>query len=93
MGKRTARRPLPRFQRAAPRAGERESTAPALAEHYGVNRATVTRTLHILADEGLVRTVPQWGTFRAGDSGAPRHGGDGALGAFLDQGFWRVHGK
>ena len=25
----------------------------------------VTRTLRILADEGLVRVVPRWGTFRA----------------------------
>jgi DNA-binding GntR family transcriptional regulator len=68
MGKRTARRPLPQFRRAAPRAGERESTAPALAEHYGVSRATITRVLRVLAAEGLVRTVPRWGTFRAGGS-------------------------
>ena len=72
VGKRTARRPLPRFGgpphgRVSPRA-----LPPALAEHYGVSGATVTRTLRILADEGLVRTVPRWGTFRAGDSGAPR---------------------
>ena len=38
---------------------------PALAGHYDVSKATVTRTLRILADEGLVRVVPRWGTFRA----------------------------
>ena len=65
MGKRTARRPLPRFRRAAARAGEH---CPALAEHYEVSKATVTRTLRILADEGLVRVEPRWGIFRAGGS-------------------------
>ena len=37
----------------------------ALAGHYGVSPATITRVLRILAAEGLVRTVPRWGTFRA----------------------------
>lgn len=40
-------------------------TTAALAEHYHVSQATVTRTLRMLAAEGLVRTVPRWGTFRA----------------------------
>ena len=40
-------------------------TTVALAEHYGVSQATVTRVLRSLAAEGLVRTVPRWGTFRA----------------------------
>ena len=40
-------------------------TTAALAEHYGVSQATVTRVLRLLAAEGLVRTVPRWGTFRA----------------------------
>ena len=40
-------------------------TTVALAEHYGVSQATVTRVLRTLAAEGLVRTVPRWGTFRA----------------------------
>lgn len=40
-------------------------TTAALAKHYGVSQATVTRTLRMLAAEGLVRTVPRWGTFRA----------------------------
>ena len=40
-------------------------TTVALAEHYGVSQATVTRVLRALAAEGLVRTVPRWGTFRA----------------------------
>ena len=40
-------------------------TTAALAEHYGVSQATVTRVLRSLAAEGLVRTIPRWGTFRA----------------------------
>ena len=40
-------------------------TVAVLAGHYGVSKATVTRTLRILADEGLVQVVPRWGTFRA----------------------------
>jgi len=40
------------------------STA-ALAEHYDVSQSTVTRALRTLVGEGLVRTVPRWGTFRA----------------------------
>jgi GntR family transcriptional regulator len=40
-------------------------TTAALAEHYSVSQATVTRVLRVLAAEGLVRTVPRWGTFRA----------------------------
>jgi DNA-binding GntR family transcriptional regulator len=39
------------------------STA-ALADHYHVSQATVTRVLRVLSAEGLVRTVPRWGTFR-----------------------------
>jgi DNA-binding GntR family transcriptional regulator len=37
----------------------------ALADHYGVARMTVMRALRVLQDEGLVRIVPRWGTFRA----------------------------
>jgi DNA-binding GntR family transcriptional regulator len=40
-------------------------TTAALAEHYHVSQSTVTRVLRVLASEGLVRTVPRWGTFRA----------------------------
>jgi DNA-binding GntR family transcriptional regulator len=40
-------------------------TVNQLAEVYDVSRATITRTLHLLASEGLVRIVPRWGTFRA----------------------------
>ena len=40
-------------------------TTAALADHYHVSQATVTRVLRVLAAEGLVRTVPRWGTFRA----------------------------
>jgi DNA-binding GntR family transcriptional regulator len=41
-------------------------TTAAMAEHYHVSQSTITRVLRILANEGLVRTVPRWGTFRAG---------------------------
>jgi DNA-binding GntR family transcriptional regulator len=41
-------------------------TTVALAEHYRVSQSTITRVLRILAAEGLVRTVPRWGTFRTG---------------------------
>ena len=40
-------------------------TTAALADYYHVSQATVTRVLRVLAAEGLVRTVPRWGTFRA----------------------------
>ena len=40
-------------------------TTAALAEHYHVSQSTITRVLRVLAAEGLVRTVPRWGTFRA----------------------------
>lgn len=40
-------------------------TVAALAGHYGVSKATITRMMRTLADEGLVRVVPRWGTFRA----------------------------
>jgi DNA-binding GntR family transcriptional regulator len=41
-------------------------TTIALADDYHVSQSTITRVLRILAAEGLVRTVPRWGTFRAG---------------------------
>jgi DNA-binding GntR family transcriptional regulator len=44
--------------------GEALPTVAVLAERYSVSKATVTRTLRILAGEGLVRVVPRWGTFR-----------------------------
>lgn len=47
------------------RSDEALPTVAALAEHYEVSKATVTRTLRTLAGEGLVRMVPRWGTFRA----------------------------
>ena len=45
-----------------------------LAEQYHVSQATVTRTLRVLSAEGLVRTVPRWGTFRAGPEGQAEAG-------------------
>ena len=40
-------------------------TVAALAEHYRVSPGVVHRVLRRLADEGLVRIVARWGTFRA----------------------------
>jgi DNA-binding GntR family transcriptional regulator len=45
--------------------GEALPTVAELAASYQVGKATVTRALRVLAAEGLVRTVPRWGTFRA----------------------------
>jgi DNA-binding GntR family transcriptional regulator len=45
--------------------GQALPAVPALAEHYGVARATVSRAVRALADDGLVSIVPRWGTFRA----------------------------
>jgi DNA-binding GntR family transcriptional regulator len=45
--------------------GEALPGVPALAAHYGVARATVSRAIHALAGDGLVQVVPRWGTFRA----------------------------
>lgn len=44
--------------------GDALPTVGALAEHYGVARATVARVLRVLESEGLIRIVPRWGTFR-----------------------------
>jgi DNA-binding GntR family transcriptional regulator len=35
-----------------------------LAEHYGVAPGTVQRVMRKLADDGLVRVVVRWGTFK-----------------------------
>jgi DNA-binding GntR family transcriptional regulator len=45
--------------------GEALPTVADLAVSYQVGKATVTRVLRVLAAEGLVRTVPRWGTFRS----------------------------
>ena len=45
--------------------GEMLPTVATLAKHYGVARGTVASALRRLADDGLVRIVPRWGTFRA----------------------------
>ena len=46
------------------KAGERLPAVADLAQHYGVARNTVTKALRRLADDGLVESVPSWGTFR-----------------------------
>jgi DNA-binding GntR family transcriptional regulator len=45
--------------------GEQLPPVAELAQGYGVARGTVARVLAKLADDGLVRIVPAWGTFRA----------------------------
>jgi GntR family transcriptional regulator len=45
--------------------GQALPSVPALADHYGVARATVSRAIHALANDGLVQVIPRWGTFRA----------------------------
>lgn len=37
----------------------------ALAVEHKTSRATMTKALHVLADEGLLTIVPSWGVFRA----------------------------
>lgn len=34
-----------------------------LMQYYGLSRNTVRRSIAVLAEEGLVRTRPGWGTF------------------------------
>jgi DNA-binding GntR family transcriptional regulator len=45
--------------------GEALPTVTAMGETYGVSKTTVLKALSILRDEGLVYTVPRWGTFLA----------------------------
>jgi DNA-binding GntR family transcriptional regulator len=45
--------------------GQALPSVPKLAEEYHVARATVSRAIRALADDGLVQVVPRWGTFRA----------------------------
>jgi GntR family transcriptional regulator len=51
--------------------GEQLPSVRELAEQFGVSRATTSRAVRTLADEGLVTIVPNWGAFIA-DSTAPR---------------------
>ena len=44
--------------------GQALPSVATLADHYGVSRATVSKALRRMADDGLVEIVPQWGTFR-----------------------------
>lgn len=44
--------------------GEALPSVADLASHYGVARGTVAKALRRLADAGLVRVVPAWGTFK-----------------------------
>lgn len=44
--------------------GQALPATASLATEYGVSRGAVSRALRLLADEGLVRVVSRWGTFR-----------------------------
>ncbi|HUY44271.1 MAG TPA: GntR family transcriptional regulator [Streptosporangiaceae bacterium] len=45
--------------------GEALPSVSALADEYGVSRATAARGVKVLTDEGRVYTVAGWGTFAA----------------------------
>jgi DNA-binding GntR family transcriptional regulator len=44
--------------------GQALPTVARLAQDYGVGKGTINKVLRTLADEGLVRIVRSWGTFR-----------------------------
>ena len=54
-----------RAEIAAKRAGERIDSEPALAERFGVSRFTVSRSIEVLVDEGLIRRRQGLGSFVA----------------------------
>lgn len=45
--------------------GEQLPSAAALAEQYATSRTTAARAVRVLADEGRVTVVRNWGTFVA----------------------------
>jgi DNA-binding GntR family transcriptional regulator len=45
--------------------GEALPTVNQLATEYGVSGSSAAKALRRLRDDGLVRIVPRWGTFRA----------------------------
>jgi DNA-binding GntR family transcriptional regulator len=45
--------------------GDQLPSTTALAEQHGTSKATVSKVLRKLADEGLVVIEPQWGVFKA----------------------------
>ncbi len=44
--------------------GQALPTVAQLAQEYRVGKGTINKVLRTLADEGLVRIVRSWGTFR-----------------------------
>ncbi|HCU91295.1 MAG TPA: GntR family transcriptional regulator [Actinobacteria bacterium] len=44
--------------------GQALPTVTRLAQEYQVGKGTINKVLRTLADEGLVRIVRSWGTFR-----------------------------
>ena len=45
--------------------GEQLPAVGQLSKDYGAARRTITKSLRVLADEGLLTIMPNWGTFRA----------------------------
>ena len=45
------------------RPGEQIPTVATLCETYSVSKVTVLKAIGILRNDGLVTTVPRWGTF------------------------------
>jgi DNA-binding GntR family transcriptional regulator len=45
--------------------GEQLPTVAQLCDSYGVSKITVLKVLGILREEGLITTVPRWGSFVA----------------------------
>jgi GntR family transcriptional regulator len=45
--------------------GQALPTVARFAQEYQVGKGTINKVLRTLADEGLVRIVRSWGTFRA----------------------------
>ncbi len=46
------------------RPGEALPSVASLAEHYKTSRATVSKALRRIRDDGLIEIEPAWGTFR-----------------------------
>lgn len=45
--------------------GDHLASVAAMGADYGVSRTTVLKALGILRDEGLIYTIPRWGSFVA----------------------------
>jgi DNA-binding GntR family transcriptional regulator len=50
--------------------GEQLPSVAKLAAQYGVVKSTAFKAVHVLADEGLLDVVPNWGVFKSSGDGA-----------------------